>query len=80
MPAELAASFNVSSSAFMFVTKNPRDSGEIIIQAPVGHAADNKQVEIGTSVIVLLGFLYLLHAAWHTASSLSIRNHRVKSK
>lgn len=49
-----------------------------MIQAPVGRLVDLKQVEVATTIVILLGFLYLLHAAHSTASRMTTCNQHAK--
>jgi hypothetical protein len=77
MPGELAASFNSSSYTFISIGASEQTSSETM-QAPVGHLAELKQAEVGTTVVILLAFLYLLHAAYQTASRIDARNPHAK--
>jgi len=56
------------------------NSSSETVRAPVGHLADLKQVEVGTTVVILVAFLYLLHAAYRTASRISSRNQHAKGE
>jgi len=75
MPVELAALFTSSTVISMDMRGG---TSPAIIQAPVGHLADLELVEIGTTAIIWLTFLYLFRAACRTASRMNARNWHVK--
>jgi len=54
------------------------DSSSETVRAPVGHLTDLKHVEVGTTAVILVAFLYLLHAAYRTASRISSCNQHAK--
>jgi hypothetical protein len=75
LPEELAVSFDTETTFIPMVT-----NGSETIHAPVGHLADIKQVEVGTTAVVLVAFMYLLFAAYQTASRIDSRkqHHKVE--
>jgi PIG-X / PBN1 len=76
MPIDLAASFDPPSSKTM-ISMGGNSSSETV-RTPVGHLADLKQVQVGTTAVILVAFLYLLHAAYRTASRISSCNQHAK--
>jgi hypothetical protein len=77
MPVELAASFDSSSSTIVMIGTNGKFSSEAM-SAPVGHLADLKQVEVGTTAVIMVAFFYLLSGAYRTASRINYRNQHAK--
>jgi hypothetical protein len=66
MPDEFSSSFDPNTSIFIPIPADGKETTEVI-HVPVGSAADLAQVELGTAIIILLAFTYLLRMSYKTA-------------
>ncbi|KAK7044508.1 RBR-type E3 ubiquitin transferase [Favolaschia claudopus] len=50
------------------------------VRTPAGNTADVRTVELGTAVVIISAFLFLVHAVWRTVTRLGSRTVRLSAK
>ncbi|KAJ7640738.1 PIG-X [Mycena polygramma] len=74
MRPSLAAEFEAPSTSIIHVPPPPGEAPFERIRTPVGNAADVGRVELGTAVVVLAAFFYLVRTVRRTMARLSTPN------
>ncbi|KAF7325991.1 RBR-type E3 ubiquitin transferase [Mycena kentingensis (nom. inval.)] len=69
MPANLASS--LVNKSIHIIDAGPHPDAFAVIETPVGNAADVATVELGTAVVILVSFFYLLRVFWRTYKRLN---------